>query len=202
MAIKSNSDGPQFVKYFGPVLQALKELGGSARPAEVRDKVAENLNTPETKFFELQGYPPDNQGMKKQHVNLSDADRNYLESLIAKGKLTAKKFKRATALLELNRGKTYQAVAETLGVSQVTVSCLSKSYQKQGLKCLEDAPRSGRPIVIDGKQRAKITALACSEAPEGHARWTWRMLADKVVELGYCDQISHTQIGKILKKTS
>ena len=166
------------------------------------DLVSGGLSTPETKFFELQGYPPDNQGMKKQHVNLSDVDRNYLESLIAKGKLTAKKFKRATALLELNRGKTYQAVAETLGVSQVTVSCLSKSYQKQGLKCLEDAPRSGRPIVIDGKQRAKITALACSEAPEGHARWTWRMLADKVVELGYCDQISHTQIGKILKKTS
>jgi|SRR5215510_7971793 len=140
--------------------------------------------------------------MKKQHVKLSDADRKYLESLIAKGKLSAKMFKRATALLELNRGKTYQAVAETLGVSHVTISSLSKSYQKQGLKCLEDAPRSGRPIVIDGKQRAKITALACSEAPEGHARWTWRMLADKVVELGYCDEISHTHIGRILKKTS
>jgi len=141
-------------------------------------------------------------GMKKQHVNLNDVDRNYLESLITKGKLTAKKFKRATALLELNRGKTYQAVAETLGVSHVTVSSLGKSYQKQGIKCLEDAPRSGRPIVIDGKQRAKITALACSEAPEGHARWTWRLLADKVVELGYCDEISHTQIGKVLKKTN
>jgi len=140
--------------------------------------------------------------MKKQHVSLSDVDRSYLESLVTKGKLTAKKFKRATALLELNRGKTYQAVAETLGISHVTVSSLCKNYQKQGLKCLEDAPRSGRPVVIDGKQRAKITALACSEAPEGHARWTWRMLADKVVELGFCDEISHTQIGKILKKTS
>ncbi|MBS1810650.1 MAG: helix-turn-helix domain-containing protein [Acidobacteria bacterium] len=138
--------------------------------------------------------------MKKQHVKLSDADRKYLASLIAKGKLTAKKFKRATALLELERGKTYQAVAETLGVSHVTVSSLSKSYQKQGLKCLADAPRSGRPIVINGKQRAKITALACSEAPNGHARWSWRMLADKVVELGYCDEISHTHIGRVLKK--
>lgn len=98
--------------------------------------------------------------MKKQHVKLSDADRKYLESLLAKGKLPAKKFKRATGLLELDRGKTYQAVAETLGVSHVTVSSWRQSYQKQGLKCLEDAPRSGRPIVIDGKQRAKITALA------------------------------------------
>ena len=140
--------------------------------------------------------------MKKQHVKLSDADREYLQSLIAKGKLPAKQFKRATGLLELERGKTYQAVAETLSVSHVTVSSWSKSYQKQGLKCLEDAPRSGRPIVIGGKQRAKITALACSEAPVGHARWALRLLADKVVELGYCKKISHTQVGKILKKTN
>jgi putative transposase len=140
--------------------------------------------------------------MKKQHVKLSNADRQYLKSLIAKGKLPAKKFKRATCLLELDRGKTYLAVAETLGISHVTVSSLSKSYQKQGLKCLEDAPRSSRPIVIDGKQRAKLTALACSEAPKGHAQWTLRLLADKVVELGYCKKISHTQVGKILKKTN
>lgn len=140
--------------------------------------------------------------MKKQHITLSSPDQKYLESLIAKGKLPAKKFKRATGLLELNRGKTYQAVAETLGVSHVTVSAWRQSYQQQGLKCLEDAPRSGRPIVIDGKQRAKITALACSEAPKGHARWALRLLADKVVELGYCQKISHTQVGKILKKTS
>jgi putative transposase len=140
--------------------------------------------------------------MKKQHVKLSDADRKYLKSLIAKGNLPAKKFKRATGLLELDRGKTYLDVAETLGVSHVTVSSWRRSYQEQGLKCLEDAPRSGRPIVIDGKQRAKITALACSDAPKGHARWNLRLLADKVVELGYCKKVSHTQVGKILKKTS
>lgn len=140
--------------------------------------------------------------MNKQHVKLSKADRDYLESLIAKGKLKAKVFKRATGLLELNRGKTIGAVAETLDVSRVTVTAWRDKYKKQGLKCLEDAPRSGRPILIDGKQRAKITALACSKAPEGHARWTWRMLADKVVELGYCEEISHTQVGKVLKKTN
>lgn len=140
--------------------------------------------------------------MKKQHVKLSATDREYLKSLIAKGKLPAKKFKRATALLELDRGKTYSAVAETLEISNVTASSLCKNYRRQGLKCLDDAPRSGRPIVIDGKQRAKITALACSDAPKGHARWDLRMLADKVVELGYCKKVSHTQVGKILKKTN
>lgn len=138
--------------------------------------------------------------MKKQHLKLSNADRQYLTSLVSKGKLPARKFKRATCLLELDRGKTYLAVAETLGISHVTASSLCKSYREQGLKCLDDAPRSGRPIVIDGKQRAKITALACSEPPEGHAQWTLRLLADKVVELGYCRKLSHTQAGKILKK--
>jgi putative transposase len=116
--------------------------------------------------------------------------------------LSAKTFKRATGLLELDRGKTLEAVAETLGVSRVTVTAWRNKYRKQGLKCLQDARRSGRPIVIDGKQRAKITALACSEAPEGYARWSLQLLAEKVVELGYCEKISRTQVGKILKKTN
>jgi transposase len=103
--------------------------------------------------------------------------------------------------LELDRGKTLQAVAETLGVSYVTVAAWREKYQAQGVQCLEDAPRSGRPIEIDGGQRAKITALACSEAPGGHARWSLRLLADKVVELGYCKRISHVPVDKILKKT-
>jgi transposase len=144
----------------------------------------------------------DNQEMKKQHVKLTAKDREYLESLISKGKLPAKIFKRATGLLELDRGKTMVAVAETLGVTNVTVAAWRDNYKEQGLKRLEDAPRSGRPPEIDGKLRAKITALACSEPPEGHGRWSWRLLADKVVELGYCEEISSTHIGNILKKTS
>jgi transposase len=111
-------------------------------------------------------------------------------------------FKRATGLLELDRGKTLVAIAETLGVSYVTVAAWRDGYKEQGLKCLEDAPRSGRPPEIDGKLRAKITALACSEPPEGHAHWSWRLLADKVVELGYLEEISSTHIGNILKKTN
>ena len=140
--------------------------------------------------------------MKKQHVKLTKKDRDYLESLLVKGKLPAKIFKRATGLLELDRGKTLQAVAETLGVCYITVAAWRDNYEEQGLKCLEDAPRSGRPPEINGKLRAKITALACSEAPEGHARWSLRLLAEKVVELGYCDHISYVQVDKILKKTS
>jgi transposase len=140
--------------------------------------------------------------MKKQHLTLTDTDRTALETLLAKGALPVKTFRRATALLELDRGQTLTAVATTLGVKYDTVAAWRDRYQPQGLAGLHDAPRPGRPIVIDGVQRAKITALACSDAPEGHDRWTLRLLADKVVEAGFCDTISHTMVGNILKKTN
>ena len=140
--------------------------------------------------------------MNKQHVQLSEIDRETLETLVSKGKQSARAYKRALALLELDRGKTLTAVAETLGVTHNTVSTLRDNYKKDGLRCLEDAHRSGRPVEIDGAQRAQITALACSEAPEGHARWNLRLLAGKIVELGYCESISHTHVRSILKKTS
>lgn len=140
--------------------------------------------------------------MKKAHVTLTDDDRTTLEALLAKGTLAAQTFKRATALLELDRGKTLVAVAETLGVDYNTVAVWRDGYRTKGLDCLNDAPRSGRPIRIDGHQRAHITALACSDAPEGHARWSLRLMAEKVVEAGFCETISHTMVGTILKKTS
>lgn len=140
--------------------------------------------------------------MKKEHLKLSKTDLEYLEGLLSKGSLTAKTFKRATALLELNRGKTFTEVAVTVSSTKQTVSTWCGSFQTNGLSFLEDKPRPGRPISIDGNQRAKITALACSEAPEGHERWTLRLLADKAVELGYCEHLSHVHAGDILKKTN
>jgi transposase len=140
--------------------------------------------------------------MKKQHLRLSDDDRTFLERLLSKGTLPVRKFKRATALLELDRGKTLQAVAATLDVNYNAVADWRDRYKAQGLSGLDDAPRSGRPVEIDGTARAKITALACSDAPEGHARWSLRLLADKAVESGLCEHVSHTVVGDILKKTS
>ncbi len=140
--------------------------------------------------------------MKKQHVQLSETNRTYLEDLLRKGELPVKIYRRALALLELDRGKTYTAVAETVQVTNITVSTWSKKYREVGLTMLTDQPRSGRPLEIDGAQRAKVTALACSDPPEGYARWSLRLLAEKVVELGYVDYISHTQVGDILKKTT
>jgi transposase len=140
--------------------------------------------------------------MKKQHIQLSQTDRDYLEKLVAKGELKAKVYKRAIGLLELGRGKTLSGVAQTLNVTHTTVGHWRDSYNQIGLACLHDQARSGRPIEIDGSQRAKVTALACSQPPVGYGRWTLRLLADKAVELGYSEHLSHTKVSEILKKTS
>jgi len=140
--------------------------------------------------------------MKKHHLTLTADHRSTLETLMSKGALSARTFKRATALLELDRGKTLQAVAATLAVNYNTVAFWRDGYKVAGLACLDDAPRSGRPVEIDGAQRAKITALACSDAPQGYARWSLRLLAEKAVEAGLCDHVSHTVIGDVLKKTN
>lgn len=140
--------------------------------------------------------------MKKQHVKLTEPDRQYLEALMGKGQHSAKLYKRAVALLALDRGETYGHVAETVGVTHQVVSTWAKKYREIGLRCLEDQPRSGRPIEIDGLARARITALACSEPPEGYGQWSLRLLADKAVELEYCEHISHNRVKEILKKTT
>jgi len=140
--------------------------------------------------------------MKKQHVKLTSKDRAFLETLISQGQQTARIYRRALGLLELDRGQTYTAVSKILQVTIPTISNWAAQYAVNGLKALNDQPREGRPVEINGNQRATITALACSEPPEGYQRWNLRLLANKVVELGYCEHISHTEVAGILKKTN
>jgi len=140
--------------------------------------------------------------MKKEHLKLTEADERYLTEFLSKGQVSARVLRRAMALLQLHQGATLQAVAETLKVEHWTVSIWRNNYLENGLDFLQDKPRTGRPVEIDGKQRAKITALACSETPAGRAKWSLRLLADKIVELEFCESISHSQVGKILKKTN
>lgn len=139
--------------------------------------------------------------MNKHPMTLRDDDRRTLEHMLSAGTLSARVFKRATGLLELDRGKTLRAVAATLHVHYTTVATWRDGYTTSGLACLHDAPRSGRPVEIDGTQRANITALACSDAPTGYARWSLRLLADTAVESALCDHVSFTVVRDILKKT-
>lgn len=138
--------------------------------------------------------------MKKEHIKLSEKDRKQLKELLGKGSLKSRTYKRIVSLLELDKGKTYEAVKETVQFSLVTLGKLAKRYEERGLDCIYDAPRPGRPISISKKQENAIILLSCSDAPEGYSQWSLRLLADKIVELGYCDEISHTQVRDILKK--
>jgi putative transposase len=137
-----------------------------------------------------------------QPISLSDNDRAALVSILRRGTSSARTQTRARVLDLLHRGSHPSAVAEALRVSVATVFNIKRRYLADGLDAaLTDKPRAGRPTTIDGAARAKITALACSAAPAGHARWTLRLLADTAVELGFVAQISHNAVKEILKKT-
>lgn len=139
---------------------------------------------------------------KAQPITLSDSDLRSLKTLLRRGSTKARIQTRARVLDLLHRGQHPDAIAKTLQVTTTTVYNLKRCYLAEGLAAaLHDKPRSGRPVEIDGTARAKITALACSQAPLGHARWTLRLLADKSVELGFVEAISHNAVKEILKKT-
>ncbi len=140
--------------------------------------------------------------MKKQHVQLTESERTYLETVSRQKVVASRVLKRALALLALDQGETLETVAKHQNLTNDTIATLRNRYQAQGVGCLQDAPRSGRPVEIDGSQRAQITALACSEAPVGHSQWSLRLLAERIVELEYCETISYSQVRNILKKTN
>jgi putative transposase len=140
--------------------------------------------------------------MEKHHLHLTSQQEAELVGLLKAGQLGARVYKRMQAMLLLHEGNTLEAVSAIVKVSNDTVRAWRNRYQAEGSAgILQEKPRSGRPIEIDGLQRATITALACSPAPSGYARWTLRLLADRSVELGYCPQLSHQWVGEILKKT-
>ena len=138
--------------------------------------------------------------MKKEHVKLSPKHREQLLGMLGKGSLTARVYKRINALLALDDGLPYTVVKKRVHLSRVSLTKLAKKYKLSGLGCLYDNARSGRPIKIDAKQRDQVTLLACEETPDGHSHWSTRLLADKMVELGHCEDISHTSVHNILKK--
>lgn len=139
--------------------------------------------------------------MRKEHLKLKEQEHCSLTILTTSGELKARKFKRAMALLLLDQGKTLTEVSKTLKYAYPSLIQLKKNYLANGLKCLEERPRAGRPIVFDGAERAKVTALACSETPSGYAQWSLRLLADKAVELDLVESISYSKVRDILKKT-
>jgi putative transposase len=137
-----------------------------------------------------------------QPIKLSNDERSSLTTILRRGSTPARVQTRARVLDLLHRGRHPEEIASTLSLSLQTTFNIKRRYLSQGLDvALYDRPRSGKPPKIDGAARAKITVLACSKAPRGHARWTLRLLADKAVEFGFCESISHETVKEVLKKT-
>lgn len=138
-----------------------------------------------------------------QFIQLSEEERRSLKTLFRKGRGANRQQTRARILHLLDRQVPPPEIAKALSCSLSTVYNVKRRYLTEGLEgALTEKPRSGTPRRISGMARAKITALACSDAPKGHARWTLRLLASKAVELGFVEAISHNAVKEILKKTS
>ena len=137
----------------------------------------------------------------KYQVRLSRTQRNRLLALVRKGKESARVITRARVLLLANAGKTDDEIMQTLLVSRQMIHTLRRRFQREGLDVLYDKPRPGKPRKLDGKAEARLTAIACSTPPAGHARWSLRLLADELVRLEVVDSISHNAVRETLKKT-
>ena len=135
-------------------------------------------------------------------MKLKPNERKKLKELVTKGSAKAREIRRANVLLMSNKKKTPKEISETLDINKRTIQNIKERYLEGGIdNALYDKPRPGAPTIFDGKMRAKLTSLACSKAPKGYAQWSLRLLADKAVELGIVDEISHNHVGLILKKT-
>lgn len=144
---------------------------------------------------------------KHHYIQLSQAERAKLEKMIRTGREGARKQTRARILLLSDRSqgdkRTGQEVAEAALCSVSTVRRICRLYFDGGLAlALNDKGWPGAKPKLTGDLEAKLTMLACSEAPAGHARWTLRLLANELVELGYVDEVSHVTVREWLKKTN
>ena len=140
--------------------------------------------------------------MEALKIKLKKKEVGKLRKVSRKGSAKARTIARCRILLLSNDGKKPGLIAETLEVTLKTIQNVKERFLNGGIQeAIYDKPRSGAPTKFAGKHRAKLTALACSQAPKGHAKWSLTLLADKAVELGIVDEISHTHYGRILKKT-
>ena len=145
---------------------------------------------------------------KKYVVRLTERERSQLETLVRRGRAHARKLLYARILLKADSDGpdrwTDERIAEALEVSTATVARERRRFCEDGLKVALMPKKPGRPRrrVLDGRAEAHLIALSCSNPPEGRERWSMRLLADRMVELGHVDTVSHETIRRTLKKTS
>lgn len=146
---------------------------------------------------------------KKYVVELTGEERERLRDLITKGKASAKAILKARILLKADQGKagegwTDERICGALETNITMATRVRATFVNEGLDAvLERKKREKPPIepIFDGAAQAQLIALACSEPPPGYARWSIRLLADKVVERGIVERAHFNTVGRALKKT-
>ena len=148
--------------------------------------------------------------MKRYVVTLTEEEREALGALKSKGKHRSQKILNALILLGCDVGEfqtersTNEEIARVLSISMRKIDRVKKRFVIDGLDICLNGRKGSRVYAkkADGDLEAHLVALSCSAPPEGFARWSLRMLADQVVELGYIDSVSHETVRRVLKKTS
>ena len=148
--------------------------------------------------------------MKKKYiVTLTEEERRLLQAMLSRGRAAARKLMHARVLLRADAdagGPNWSddAIAEGLEVGRATVERVRKQFVEEGLEAALERrpPRRQYPRKLDGDGEAHLVALACQQPPEGRSRWTLRLLADRMVQLEYVEEVSKDTVARVLKKTS
>ncbi len=136
-----------------------------------------------------------------KQLKLSDSELTRLDKVLEESKPDSQNYKRAWVLKDVHEGTLYEDICNYVEVSLATISNVKRRYFEGGLEhALFELPRSGAPTRISPQDEITIILLASTAPPEGHARWTLRLLADKAVENGFVTRISHNHIRVILKR--
>ena len=144
--------------------------------------------------------------MKKYVVELASEERKQLEVLVKKGKVAGYKIRHAQMLLKADQGRQGpgwpdRQIAQAFGAHLTTVERLRKRFVEEGLDAaLGRHKRQNYARKLDGDAEARLIAIACSKPPDGQAKWTLRLLADRLVELSVVDRISHMTVKRTLEK--
>jgi transposase len=140
---------------------------------------------------------------KLYRVDLTKEERRELEGLTRKGKVSARKMKRAQILLKADEGWRDEDIISAVEVGHSTVERTRQRFVEGGVaKALNEDTRPGQVRKLDGRGEAQLIAMVCSQQPESQARWTLRLLADRLVQLGVVEDISHETVRQVLKKTN
>ena len=146
---------------------------------------------------------------KRYRVKLTAEEREELKALTTKGRVSARKQMHGRILLQCDEcredgGRTDGEIAEALGIGVSTVVRVRRRYVEEGLEAALNRKEqlNRRAKVLDGEAEARLVAIACGDPPEGYARWSLRLLADRLVECEIVDGVSRETVRRTLKKTT